>query len=82
MRRIAANAGMHPPLAISEARKMGAPYGFDVRKKAVVNMVEAGIVDPTMVVTRALRQAVSGAVMLLTTDALVLHRKPQENLEP
>ncbi|MBM3188850.1 MAG: chaperonin GroEL [Chloroflexi bacterium] len=82
MRRIAENAGVHPPLAINEARKRGAPYGFDVRSKQVVNMIEAGIVDPTMVVTRALQQAVSGAVMLLTTDALVLHRKPQENLEP
>jgi chaperonin GroEL (HSP60 family) len=34
------------------------------------------------VVRRALQQAVSGAIMLLTTDALVLHRKPKEAYEP
>ena len=45
-------------------------------------MIETGIVDPTMVVTRALQQAVSGAMMLLTTEALVLHRKPKESFEP
>jgi chaperonin GroEL len=81
-RCIAANAGVHPPLAIAEALRAGPDYGFDVRRKAVVNMVEAGIVDPTRVVRRALQLAASGAMMLLTTDALVLHRKPQETFEP
>ena len=82
MRCIATNADVHPPLAIAESQRMGPGHGFDVIQKRVVNMIEAGIVDPTSVVKRALQQAVSGAMMLLTTDALVLHRKPQENFEP
>ena len=82
MRCIVENAGVHPPLAIAESRRKGEGYGFDVRQKKVVNMVEAGIVDPTMIAKRALQQAVSGAIMLLTTDALVLHRKPEESFEP
>jgi chaperonin GroEL len=82
MRRIAANAALHPPLALAESQRMGPGHGFDVLQKRVTNMVEAGIVDPTSVARRALQQAVSGAMMLLTTDALVLHRKPQENFEP
>jgi chaperonin GroEL len=82
MRRIAANAGIHPPLAIAEAIRAGVGYGYDVRQKQLVNMVEQGIADPTMVAKRALELASSGAMMLLTTDALVLHRKPKENFEP
>ena len=82
MRCIAANAGVHPPLAIAESRRAGVGYGFDVRKKEVVHMVDGGIIDTTMVAKRALQQAVSGALMLLTTDALILRRKPKESLEP
>jgi chaperonin GroEL len=79
---IAENAGAYPPLVMAEANKAGPGYGFDVRHKKIVNMIEEGIVDPTIVVKRALQSAASGSVMLLTTDALVLHRKPKENFEP
>ena len=82
MRRIAENAGIHPPLAIAQALAQGPGYGLDVRSKKIVDMLEVGIVDPTAVVKRALQQAVSGAMMLLTTDALVLHRKPKESFDP
>jgi chaperonin GroEL len=82
MRCIAANIGAHPPVVIAEARNAGVGYGFDVRSKQIVNMIEHGIGDPAMVVKRALQQATSGAIMLLTTDALVLHRKPQEAVWP
>jgi chaperonin GroEL len=82
MRRIAANAGVHPPVAVGHARQHGPGYGFEVRSKKIVDMAAAGIVDPTLVATRALEQAISGAVMLLTTDALVLHRNPKESYEP
>lgn len=82
MRCIAANIGEHPPVVVAAARKAGAGYGFDVRSKQIVNMIDQGIADPAIVVKRALQQAVSGAIMLLTTDALVLHRKPQEAVWP
>lgn len=82
MRCLVANAGAEPSVAIAEARRAGPNFGFDVRHKKIVNMIEAGIVDPTMVVKRALQMASSAAMMLLSTDALVLHRKPKENFEP
>ncbi|MHB0858923.1 MAG: chaperonin GroEL [Anaerolineae bacterium] len=82
MRCIAANSGVHPPLAIADALRAGPGFGFDVRNKQTVDMVEAGIVDPTLVTKRALQLASSGAVMLLTTEALVLHRKPKEIFVP
>lgn len=82
LRCIVTNAGIHPPLVIDEVMRQGRGYGYDVKKKCVVNMFEAGIVDSTMVVERALQYATSGALMLLTTDALVLHRKPKEATLP
>jgi chaperonin GroEL len=82
MRCIATNAGVHAPLAIDQALSAGPNYGLDVRRKKIVNMLDEGIADPTRVVRRALQLAASGAMMLITTEALVLHRKPQETFEP
>ena len=45
--------------------------GFDALNERYVNMVEAGIVDPTKVVRSALQNAASVASMLLTTEAAV-----------
>lgn len=84
LRHIAANAGVHPPLAIAEAQKAGPGYGLDAYTGRIVNMIDEGIVDPTIVARRALEYGVSGALMLLTTDALVIHRKYilKESVEP
>jgi chaperonin GroEL len=73
---------VHPPLAVNEARRLGPGYGLDALSKRVVNMLDAGIVDPAIVTRRALEYGVSGALMLLTTDALVIHRKPKESTIP
>jgi chaperonin GroEL len=82
MRQIARNASMHPPLAISDSQRKGPGFGLDAVSKQVVNMLDQGIADPTIVARRALEHGVSGALMLLTTDALVIHRKPKESVEP
>jgi chaperonin GroEL (HSP60 family) len=75
------NAGFHPTLAIAEARRQVWLW-FGGCQKKFVPMIETGVADPTLVIKRALELASSGAMMLLTTDAIVLHRKPQENFEP
>jgi chaperonin GroEL len=82
MRRIAANAHVHPPLAIAEAQKQGVGYGLDARTGKIVDLFAEGIADPALVAQRALEHGVSGAMMLLTTDALVIHRKPKGSVEP
>jgi chaperonin GroEL len=46
--------------------------GYDAAKDVYVDMVDAGIIDPVKVVTSALRNSVSTAAMLLTTEAVVV----------
>jgi chaperonin GroEL len=82
MRLIATNAGEHPPIVVDAARRAGPGWGFDAKAKEIVDMAERGILDPAMVAKHALRLGASGALMLMTTDALVLHRKPKEDFKP
>ncbi|NLG28682.1 MAG: hypothetical protein GX557_12280 [Chloroflexi bacterium] len=82
MYQIIANAALYPPIAIAEARKAGRGHGFDVRSKRIVQMIDEGIADSAYVTRSALERAASAAVMLLTTDAIVLHRKPKECTQP
>lgn len=82
MRCIASNAGLSASTIVADVRRIGPGYGFDVRRKQVVNMLAEGIMDPTLIAKRALQHASSGAMMLSTTDALVLHRKPKEEFSP
>ena len=48
-----------------------ANYGYDALHDEYVNMVEAGIIDPTKVTRSALENASSVASMVLTTESLV-----------
>jgi chaperonin GroEL len=74
------NAGYDPGEALVKIQKDGADTGFDVRTGEVVHMQEAGIVDPALVVKEALRSAVSGAGLLLTTDVFIHKRNPEESM--
>ncbi len=82
LRTIAANAGCVPDVVIEKVKAAPHGYGFDVRIGRVVDMRACGIVDPLEVLLKALEVAVSGAVMALTTDVIVHHRKPVESVDP
>jgi len=72
VRQIAANAGLEGSVIIDKikrSRKMG--YGFNAADEVYVDMMEAGIVDPTKVTRSALQNAASVAAMVLTTESLV-----------
>ncbi len=76
VRQIAANAGLDGSVIIDKirrARKVG--YGFDAYKEEYVDMIAAGIVDPTKVTRSALMNAASCASMVLTTESLVGNKK-------
>ncbi len=72
VKQIAANAGIDGSVVlekIKNARKTG--YGFDAYNETYVDMIAAGIVDPTKVTRSALQNAASIAATLLTTESLV-----------
>jgi chaperonin GroEL len=82
LRVIAQNAGINADVAIERVRNSPAGYGLDALSGQIVDMEKAGIYDSLKVLERALEAAVSGASMTLTTDVLVLHKKPVEVVEP
>ncbi len=72
IRQIAANAGLEGSVIvekIKEANKVG--YGFNALTEEYVDMLSAGIIDPTKVTRSALQNAASVASMVLTTESLV-----------
>jgi chaperonin GroEL len=74
MRRIILNAGMEDSPVIEQVRTKGPGWGYDVRRAEVVEMVSSGVYDPARVVRVALDTGVSGALMGVTTEALVLRK--------
>lgn len=81
-KRIIQNAGLHPPIVLDDAQRLGEGYGYDVVGQKVVNMEEVGIMDSVRVLSSALMIASSGACMALTSGAIVLKRNPEQSMEP
>jgi chaperonin GroEL len=68
-RQIAENSGADGGVVVEKMRTGTGNYGFDAAARTYVDLVEAGIIDPTKVVRLALENAVSVAGVLLLTDA-------------
>ena len=71
MRQIAENAGVDPGVVIDRVRNAAANTGFNAAAGEYVDMIEAGIIDPTKVVRVALENAVSIAGTLLRSEATI-----------
>ncbi|MBS4179598.1 chaperonin GroEL [Lederbergia citrea] len=78
VRQIAHNAGLEGSVVVDRLKKEEIGIGFNAATDEWVNMIDAGIVDPTKVTRYALQNAASVAAMLLTTEAVVAD-KPEEN---
>jgi chaperonin GroEL len=77
-RQIVFNAGLEGSVLLNEVRLKGGSYGFDARNEKMVDMIEAGIIDPAKVTKQALLNASSIAGLMLTTEALVSEIKEEE----
>ena len=71
VRQIAENAGYEGSVIVDRLKKEELGVGFNAATGEWVNMLEAGIVDPTKVTRSALQNAASVAALLLTTEAVV-----------
>src|ERR1700737_1267876 len=82
MRQLADNAGAEGALIVEEVKKPKGNEGYDVAKGEYVDLVKAGIVDPTKVTRSALQNAASIAALLLTTEAIVTEIPEKEKAPP
>ncbi len=72
LRQIAENAGEDGAVVAGKLLdRKDSTHGFDAQKGEYVNMIKAGIIDPTKVVRTALQDASSVAGLLITTEAMV-----------
>lgn len=81
LRQIVANAGLEPSVVLDKVKNSEAGIGFDALKEEYVNMIKAGIVDPTKVTRSALQNAASVASTFLTTESAVAEI-PEKNPAP
>ncbi len=81
VRQIANNAGQEGSVVVEAVKKAGKGVGFNALTNELVDMINAGIVDPAKVVRSALQNAASIAAMILTTETLVAD-KPEPPAPP
>jgi chaperonin GroEL len=83
IRQIAENAGVEGSIVVNKVMESRSEsYGFDAQTETYVDMVAAGIIDPTKVVRTALQDASSVAGLLVTTEAMVAERPKKESPMP
>lgn len=76
IKQIAINAGLEGAVILENVRKGNKiGFGYNARTNEYVDMISAGIVDPTKVTRSALQNAASVASMVLTTESLVADKK-------
>ncbi|WP_242343390.1 chaperonin GroEL [Anaeromyxobacter terrae] len=78
-RQIATNSDVEGALVVERMRLGSGNFGFDAARGVYVDLVEAGIVDPTKVVRVALENAVSVASVLLLTQATLAEAPPAKS---
>jgi chaperonin GroEL len=81
-RQLAENSGADGGVVVSEMRKATGTVGFDAARKEYVDLVQAGIIDPTKVLRVALENAVSIASLLLLSEATLTEVREEKERPP
>ena len=77
------NSGLNPDVVWNKIEDSNAEHsGYDARKEEVVNMFDAGIIDPAKVTRVALEKAASVAGTLLTTQCVITKKPTEDGTEP
>ncbi len=82
VRHIAANAGLESSVVAQRVKAEKDNMGYDVVQEKYVDMIEAGVIDPTKVTRNALQNAASIAALMITTEALVTDMPEAEKPMP
>ena len=81
-RQILSNAGLEASVIINEIKSKKGNFGYDARTDEYVDMIKAGIIDPTLVTRTAVQNAASIAGLLLTTEAVITDKPEPESAPP
>ncbi|NOZ09314.1 MAG: chaperonin GroEL [FCB group bacterium] len=81
-RQIIVNAGLEAPVVINKIFEGNDTFGFDSRAEKYVDMIKAGIIDPTLVARTAIQNAASIAGLMITTEALIFEKKEEKPAAP
>jgi chaperonin GroEL len=82
LKQIAINAGLEGGVVAEKVRGLETGWGLNAATGEYVNMLEAGIPDPTKVVRAALQNAASIAALFLTTEAVVVDKPEKASAAP
>ncbi|MDD4294860.1 MAG: chaperonin GroEL [Candidatus Omnitrophica bacterium] len=82
IRQLITNAGLEASVVVNQVKQEKTNFGFDAYNNKVVDMFEAGIIDPTKVARTALQNASSIAGLLLTTEAIIADKPEKEGSGP
>ncbi|MFC1674775.1 chaperonin GroEL [Candidatus Omnitrophota bacterium] len=82
LRQIAENAGLEGSVVVQRVKGEKTNVGYDVTQDAYVDMIQAGVIDPTKVTRSALQNASSIAALLLTTEAIIADKPEKEPKMP
>ena len=82
IRQLTENAGLEGSVVVQRIKQEKTNVGFDVAQGEYVDMIEAGVIDPTKVTRSALQNASSIAALLLTTEAFVTDKPEKEEKMP
>ena len=82
VRQIAANAGHEPSIVVQKIMNGKGDFGFDAHKEEYVNLIGAGVIDPTKVTRVAVENAASIAGLMLTTEAIIADIPEKEAMPP
>lgn len=82
LRIITENAGLEGSVVVQRIKTEKTNVGYDVAQDAYVDMIEAGVIDPTKVTRSALQNAASIAALLLTTETLIAEKPEKDDKMP
>jgi len=82
IRQLTQNAGLEGSVIVQRVKQEKTNIGYDVNQDAYVDMIEAGVIDPTKVTRSALQNASSVAALLLMTEAVVTEKPEKEEKMP
>ncbi|MBU0549359.1 MAG: chaperonin GroEL, partial [Candidatus Omnitrophica bacterium] len=79
IRQLVSNAGLEGSIIVQKVKEEKTNIGYDVNQDNYVDMIQAGVIDPTKVTRTALQNAASIAGLLLTTEVLITDKPEKES---